>query len=180
MDQIKLITIPSKHRKKLILYGIILLLLVPLLFPGTLLIPVKNASSNDWNKDTFWHEPWGVSGSHKGIDIFAAKSTEVISPTASIVLYTGEITIGGNIVITLGPRWRIHYFAHLDEINTHIGEILLAGETLGTVGDSGNARGKQPHLHYSHITLLPYVWRIDDSTQGWKKAFYLNPIEYFK
>jgi murein DD-endopeptidase MepM/ murein hydrolase activator NlpD len=46
---------------------------------------------------------------------------------------------------------------------------------VGTVGDSGNARGKPPHLHYAIVTLLPYPWRITGQTQGWKKAFFLDP-----
>ena len=34
-------------------------------------IPVAGASARDWNPRTFWFEPWGRSGVHKGIDIFA-------------------------------------------------------------------------------------------------------------
>lgn len=170
----------DKHRKKLLVFIVLLFVFLPLVFPGTLIIPVKNASKNDWNKDTFWYEPWGASGVHKGIDIFAETSTDVISPAPSLVLYTGEISMGGKVVIALGAKWRLHYFAHLDQINTHIGDFLVMGDKIGTVGNSGNARDKQPHLHYSYITLLPYVWKIDSSTQGWKKAFYLNPVEYFK
>jgi ABC-type polysaccharide/polyol phosphate export permease len=33
-------------------------------------------------------------------------------------------------------------------------------------------------LHYSIVTIFPYVWRIDSDRQGWKKMFYLNPIAY--
>ena len=38
------------------------------------------------------------------------------------------------------------------------------GSPLGTVGDSGNARGKPPHLHYAILSLLPYPWRADGSS----------------
>lgn len=169
----------TMKRKRNLLYLLLVILVVPCLFPVDLIIPVKGATSHDWNKDTFWYEPWGLSGVHKGVDIFAEKSTEVISPSTSIVIYTGNIERGGNIVVTLGAKWRIHYFAHLQQINTHSGELLDQGETLGTVGNTGNADGKQPHLHYSYLTLIPYLWRMDDSTQGWKKAIYLNPLEDF-
>jgi len=159
---------------------LISILIAGLLLPGDLSIPVENANSNDWHKNTFWYEPWGKSGVHKGIDIFAEKSTPVISSTHGIVIYSGEISMGGKIVVVLGGKWRIHYFAHLNEINTSTGSYLSQNEVLGTVGDTGNAKGKQPHLHYSIVSLIPYIWRIDSDTQGWKKMFFLNPVDYFK
>ena len=48
------------------------------------------------------------------------------------------------------------------------------------MGTSGNAAGKPPHLHYSIVTLVPYVFRIDAAPQGWMKMFYLNPIDYLE
>lgn len=156
-----------------------LMCLTGLLIPTGHLIPVKNASSADWNSHTWWYEPWGASGVHKGVDIFAKKGTDVISPNYGIIIYTGNIKLGGKVVLVLGPKWRLHYFAHLDTISEDTGLFATMGETLGTVGDSGNAAGKQAHLHYSIVSLLPYFWLIDGSTQGWKKMFYLNPLKNF-
>ncbi|HED35004.1 MAG TPA: M23 family metallopeptidase [Gammaproteobacteria bacterium] len=164
-------------RKILLIF--LLIFLAGLLIPAEHLIPVKNASSADWNSKTWWYEPWGASGVHKGVDIFAKKGTDVISPDYGIIIYMGNIKLGGKVVLVLGPRWHLHYFAHLDAINEDAGLFAAPGETLGTVGDSGNAAGKQPHLHYSIVTLPPYFWLIDDSTQGWKKMFYLNPLKNF-
>lgn len=160
--------------------GITMLLIIlgGCLIPETPLIPVKGASSKDWNSQTFWYEPWGASGVHKGIDIFAPKNTPVIAPTPMLIIYRGDFFQGGKVVVGLGPKWQIHYFAHLATIAADTGLIAMKGDTLGAVGDTGNAQGKPAHLHYSILSLLPKPWLIDTSTQGYKKAVYQNPIEY--
>ena len=155
--------------------GLTAIMVLGLLIPERAVIPVTGASRSDWNKDTFWYEPWGASGVHKGIDIFAAKGTDVIAATGGVVLYSGAIKRGGNVVLVLGPKWRVHYYAHLDSIDSGVGGIISRGEKIGSVGDTGNAGGKQPHVHYVILSVIPYPWRIDTSTQGWKKMFYLDP-----
>ncbi|WP_208419859.1 M23 family metallopeptidase [Paraflavitalea devenefica] len=63
-------------------------------------------------------------------------------------------------------------------INTSSFHFVKAGTEIGTVGTTGNAASKPPHLHYTVSSMLPLPWRIDGSKQGWKKMFYLNPITY--
>jgi murein DD-endopeptidase MepM/ murein hydrolase activator NlpD len=169
----------SKSGKK---WAIAAALTAAVLFAGFLLpekqvIPVKRATERDWNHDTFWFEPWGRSGVHKGIDIFSPRGTPVISSTYGIVVFTGQLNLGGDVVIVLGPKWRIHYYAHLQSIDTGIGSFVNTSQTIGTLGDSGNAKGKPPHLHYTILSVVPYPWRWDNSPQGWKKIFFLNPSE---
>ncbi len=155
-----------------------LLILIGFLLPDKPLIPVQDAGQKDWHKETFWYEPWGSSGVHKGIDIFARHGTPVLAPTTLLILYHGEIMKGGKVIFALGPNWRLHYFAHLASFTTDLDAFVNKGEVLGTLGNTGNAKGKAPHLHYSLISVFPLVWRIDTSSQGYKKAFYLNPIDY--
>lgn len=143
-------------------------------------MPVIGATKSDYNPKSFWYFPWGKSVTHKGVDIFAKKGTEIHSSTSGIVLYSGTISMGGNFVLVLGPKWRLHYYAHLDELKTSTFTLVSKNSVVGTVGSSGNAIGKAPHLHYSIVTLLPYIWKIDSDRQGWKKMFYLNPIEFFE
>lgn len=167
-------------RKRYLISAVIVLLLASgFLIPEPKVIPVSGASEADWHKDTFWFEPWGSSGVHKGIDIFASEGAEVIAPSNILVVYRGEWNKGGQVIVALGPKWRVHYFAHLDRIDGGSGLLVASGEKIGTVGDSGNAKGKPPHLHYSILSLLPRPWAMDDSDQGYKKAFYINPISYF-
>ena len=142
-------------------------------------MPVKGATASDYHPESFWYYPWGKSVTHKGVDVFARKGTPINSATGGIVLYSGKISMGGNVVLVLGPKWRLHYYAHLNEIRRKPLSIVSKKSTIGTVGTSGNAAGKAPHLHYSIVTPIPYVWRIDSDRQGWKKMFFLNPIAYF-
>ncbi len=143
--------------------------------PERLVIPVHGATKNDWNHNTFWYSPWGVSGVHRGIDIFGSAGTPVIASTFGIVVYKGEAAIGGKILIVLGPKWRIHFYTHLQDYNVNWGSIVSRAEHIGFVGASGNAKGKPPHLHYAIFSLIPYPWLWDAAPQGWKKMFFLNP-----
>lgn len=152
-----------------------LIILGGFLLPESYAIPVKNADRKDWHPHSFWYQPWGESGVHKGIDIFAREGTPVVAAVAGVVLYAGQWARGGGIVLTLGPRWRLHYYAHLQTITTSMGGWLSRGEELGRVGTTGNAVGKSPHLHYTIFTLIPYLWHIDTAKYGWMKMFYLNP-----
>ncbi len=163
--------------KKAFLTFVLIVLIVGFLIPENLQIPVEEATSKDWNEQSFWYEPWGKSGVHKGIDIFADKGKALVSSSPAIILYTGELARGGKVILSLGPKWRLHYYAHLEYSAVKRWQYVKAGEQIGLVGDSGNAKGKPPHVHYSIVTLLPYVWRIDGSTQGWKKMLYLDPGE---
>ena len=166
--------------KKRIFLGFVLLCLAGLLIPQKLQMPVVGATSGNYHAQSFWAYPWGKSVTHKGVDIFAPKGTPVQAATSGIVLYAGTIKLGGNVVFVLGPKWRFHYYAHLNTIQAKSLSWLSRGEGLGTVGTSGNAAGKPPHLHYSIQTHIPYPWRIDSSIQGWKKMFYLDPVAYFE
>lgn len=149
--------------------------IIVLFLPEFPKIPVQGATAKDWNSKSFWFEPWGKSGVHKGIDIFGRINTPVLSTTYGVVIFTGELPRGGKVVAVLGPKWRIHYYAHLNADSVFIGEPVWSGKIIASLGDTGNAKGKSPHVHYSVVTLVPYFWRIDSSMQGWKKAFYLDP-----
>ena len=165
--------------KQLKRLGLLVLVVIAIgfLVPENLHIPVQGAASNDWNHQTFWAEPWGKSGVHKGIDIFASKGTPAIAAVSGLVIYQDSLGIGGNVILIIGPKWRLHYYAHLQDASVERWKWVEAGDQIGTVGDTGNAVGKPPHLHYSILSLVPYFWQVDGSSQGWKKVFFLNPSE---
>ena len=86
---------------------------------------------------------------HEGIDIFAPKGTPVVSTTMGLVTRVGTNRLGGQIVGVLGPGFEWHYYAHLSGFAAvREGDLVRPGDLLGYVGDTGNARGTPPHLHY--------------------------------
>src|SRR5918996_560534 len=96
-----------------------------------------------------WGAPRSGGRRHEGIDIFAPKSTPVVSTTRGIVTRVGTNRLGGFVVGVLGPGLEWHYYAHLDRFGTFKeGDVVNPGDILGYVGTSGNARGTPPHLHY--------------------------------
>ena len=157
---------------------ILLIILIGYLLPQSYKMPVQGATIKSYSQNSYWAYPWGKSVTHKGVDIFAKRGTAVKSATYGIVIYKGNIERGGKVVLVLGPKWRFHYYAHLDSIQTGLFSFVSRSSSIGTVGTTGNAAGKPPHLHYAIKTIFPYPWRIDGSIQGWKKMFYLNPITY--
>lgn len=166
----------SKRKISFIVFAIIII--IGLLIPQPFTNPVEKADKRSYNSESFWYYPWGRSGTHKGVDIFGKEGTNVISSTGGLVVFSGEIEMGGNVVLILGPKWRLHYYAHLKDTKATLFSWTSRGDIIGTVGTTGNAKGKPPHLHYSIVTLIPYPWRVDKSRQGWKKMFYVNPIPY--
>ncbi len=169
-----------KRILKYIFLSLLVILVIGYCLPQQFVMPVAGANGKSYSDNSFWFYPWGKSVTHKGVDIFSKKGTPVLSSSYGMVVYTGVLERGGNVAIVLGPKWRFHYYAHLKDINTSSFHFVKAGSEIGTVGTTGNAAGKPPHLHYSISSLLPLPWRIDGAKQGWKKMFYLNPVPYLK
>ena len=98
-------------------------------------------------------DTWGAARSqgrsHEGIDIFAARDTPIRATTQGIVSKVGENTLGGRVVVVVGPGGAGHYYAHLEDYaDISPNDWVNAGDIIGYVGDSGNAKGTPPHVHY--------------------------------
>ncbi len=104
-----------------------------------------------------------IAGDHYGNDIFAAKGTPMVAPVSGTVVTAGTNTLGGWVVkIRDGCNWD-YYHAHLDYIQPGIkvGMKISAGQKIGVVGNSGNASGTSPHLHFSVYPAGNYNAGID-------------------
>ncbi len=116
--------------------------------PTAVAMPVEDVSVSSV-ADT-WGAARGSDRRHEGADIFAPRGTPVRTATRGVVTAAREGGLGGRQVWVLGPGRQRHYYAHLDDWapGLAVGDVLRRGDVIGYVGDTGNARGTPPHLHY--------------------------------
>ena len=97
---------------------------------------------------------WGASRDggrrkHEGIDIFAKRGTPVVASVDGYVMRTGKRGLGGKQVwLKESILGNSLYYAHLDRILVSKGNKVQVGDTLGYVGNTGNAKHTPPHLHF--------------------------------
>lgn len=115
-----------------------------------------------WFADTFG-APRGGGRTHKGEDLFAARGTPVVAVTSGEIVKSvrdDDGSLGGRRVWVAGDDGWWWYYAHLDTVSVDVGARVAAGDRLGTLGNSGNARTTPPHLHIEqHFGSMqgPYV-----------------------
>jgi murein DD-endopeptidase MepM/ murein hydrolase activator NlpD len=86
---------------------------------------------------------------HHGIDILAPRGTTVLSASDGVVSSVAVNDVGGKVVWVWDPSRDLSlYYAHLDTQGVSSGARVRAGDALGTVGNTGNARTTVPHLHF--------------------------------
>ncbi|GAA3948319.1 peptidoglycan DD-metalloendopeptidase family protein [Allohahella marinimesophila] len=91
----------------------------------------------------------GGRRAHHGVDIFAPRGTAVLAVADGTVARTGDTPLGGlHVWQRSASQGHRYYYAHLDSISVAAGDRLKAGDVIGTVGNTGNARLTPPHLHF--------------------------------
>jgi murein DD-endopeptidase MepM/ murein hydrolase activator NlpD len=108
--------------------------------------PVAGAANftDDWLNPRFTP----VFHLHEGTDIFAAMGTPVRSPVEGVVRHSSG-GAGGTAAYVTTKEGHELYFAHLSAYSdVQPGGTVKVGDVLGFVGDTGNARGGAPHLHF--------------------------------
>jgi murein DD-endopeptidase MepM/ murein hydrolase activator NlpD len=90
---------------------------------------------------------------HEGIDIFAPARTPLVASASGTISRVEETDIGGKVV-WLRPEGRDYtlYYAHLDEQSVRTGQFVKVGETVGLMGNTGNAKTTSAHLHFGIYT----------------------------
>jgi murein DD-endopeptidase MepM/ murein hydrolase activator NlpD len=83
---------------------------------------------------------------HTGTDFGRMVGTPVYAPAGGTVVYTGTLTVRGNVVI-LDHGWGVMTgYWHLSAIYIGPGDVVVPGQHIGDIGNSGLSTG--PHLHW--------------------------------
>ena len=102
---------------------------------------------------------------HRGVDYAGDYGSPVIAPAAGRVALVGYENKGykvhGNIIGIDHGQGIEGVFIHLKSIQVKSGDVVKAGQVIGTLGDTGAATG--PHLHWGMYVngqaVDPVPWR---------------------
>ena len=115
---------------------------------GLLAFPIVGKGTR--NIASFWGDPRdGDARKHEGVDVFASRGTPVVAASPGRVRRVGDNRLGGKVVwLSSSEYGHSQYYAHLDSQLVNVGQSVSAGDTIGLVGNTGNAITTAPHLHF--------------------------------
>lgn len=138
-----------------------------------LLIPVAGVRPEDL-RDTYT-ESRSEGRAHNAIDIMAPCGAPVLAAAAGKVIKLFQSVQGGTTAYQLaGDGHTIYYYAHLARYADGLteGHFARRGETIAYVGDTGNAKPGNCHLHFSVS--------VTDDPKHWSGGTPLNPYPLLK
>ena len=154
-----------------------------LLIPGASGGPVpKSGTSSTTRRGWPWPvgEPNYVSqwfwAGHHAIDIAAPLGTPVYAAVSGTVVfagikYAGSAGYGGGLVIWVMVNSKLYSpYNHLSRSYVHVGQRVVVGQRIGSVGQSGDATG--PHLHFE--VWLGYPWALGTVADAVNPCIYLS------
>lgn len=95
-------------------------------------------------------DTWGAPRSghtHQGVDMMADYGTPVVAITSGTATYVAYDGSGGNMIFLDGDDGNSYWYMHNQENFIREGQHVKTGESIATVGDTGNATGT-PHVHF--------------------------------
>lgn len=86
---------------------------------------------------------WGTL--HAGLDIANATGTPIYAVSDGVVIASGPVAGYGLWVKVRHPDGTVTLYGHIDTTEVEVGQRVMAGDQIATVGNRGNSTG--PHLH---------------------------------
>jgi murein DD-endopeptidase MepM/ murein hydrolase activator NlpD len=103
----------------------------------------------NWNDDWLDYRAGPPVHAHQGTDVFSAFDTPVRSPVDGTVRFE-DAGLGGKGAFVTASDGTYYYMAHLNSFHADLrsGATVKEGQVIGYNGDSGNAKGGAPHVHF--------------------------------
>ena len=110
---------------------------------------------------------------HEGLDIFTPRGTPALAAADGLITGVSENKLGG-LVVFMRPNEKDYtlYYAHLEVQLVHEGQQVKAGDTVGLIDNTGNAKNTPTHLHFGiyanggAVDPLPFINRTVPNPQN--------------
>lgn len=87
-----------------------------------------------------------VTRTHLGTDFAGVPGTPILAPAPGVVVLADTLNIRGNATV-IDHGWGVYTgYWHQTEQYVSVGEVVGAGQVIGTIGSTGRVSG--PHLHW--------------------------------
>jgi murein DD-endopeptidase MepM/ murein hydrolase activator NlpD len=97
---------------------------------------------------------------HSGTDFAGAPGTPILAAAAGTIVFAGRLDVRGNATI-IDHGWGVFTgYWHQTEQYVKVGDVVTAGQVIGTIGSTGRVTG--PHLHWelwvNGVPVDPLQW----------------------
>ena len=97
-----------------------------------------------------WGAPRSGGRSHQGTDFFGARGGPVYAITDGTIMWTRYGDMAGYWLSLRGDDGHQYWYLHLQDFVAQPGQRVSAGELIAHNGDTGNAQGTSPHIHFEY------------------------------
>lgn len=97
-----------------------------------------------------WGAPRSGGRRHRGTDVFGAMGGDVLAITAGTIEWTRTGSSAGLWLSLRGDDGDRYWYMHLSGFVAAAGQRVGAGDLIAANGNTGNARGTSPHIHFEH------------------------------
>ena len=110
-----------------------------------------------------WYlNPQGQVVFHSGVDLAAALNSPVLAAADGTVAFVGEQGAFGKLVVINHQQGYQTRYGQLASLQVKIGQTVQRGQSIGTVGNTGQPSSAEPHLHFELRSNSNLGWVAED------------------
>ena len=112
-------------------------------------LPSQKPVADGWFSSNFGYriDPFtGQNAFHEGVDFPAEIGTAIVAAASGRVIFAGVSTQYGKMIEIDHGNALITRYAHASRLNARVGDLVVRGQRIATVGTTGRSTG--PHLHF--------------------------------
>lgn len=117
------------------------------------MLPSVSPVESGWYSSRFgWRiDPFtGKKAFHEGLDFNAEVGTPILAAAGGIVVYSGSHPEYGNMIEIDHGNDLVTRYAHASKRGVNVGDVVLRGQKIGEVGNTGRSTGAHLHFEIRH------------------------------